>query len=171
MAVGAQADVVGEVPANVVGVLVDDDFVGIPEPTITEGDVSGSDAEIEAVEPEAGRTAAGEMPNVAAAKAAGEVTMLPRMIHMILRIIGAGIMADPLAVGVDVRRIGMPGLIGIFGSFRRRAVRSSLGRRRAFTRNVSVADVFRLRSRMLPAAILRESRNRTEQEQCKNCEK
>ena len=168
--VGAEANVVGEVPTDVVGVFVDDDLVAVPEPTVAEADVIGSDAEIEATEPEAGRTAAGEMPDMAAAKAAGEMAMLPRMIEMIVRIVGAGVMANPLAVVVYVRRFGMARLIGVSGSFGGSAVRSSFRRRRATLRNVSVADVFGRRSRMLPASILRESGNGTEQEQCKNCE-
>lgn len=80
--VGAEADVIGEVPANVIGIFVDDDVVASPVPVVAIANVRACNAEIETVKPEAGRTAAGEMPDMAFAKAAAEVAMLPRMIEM-----------------------------------------------------------------------------------------
>ena len=50
--VGSQPDVVGEVPSDVIGVLVDHDVVCIPEPVIDEAPFERRDAEIVAVEPE-----------------------------------------------------------------------------------------------------------------------
>lgn len=170
MAVGAEANVIGEVPADVVGIFVDDDLVGIPEPIAAEAEVGRSNAEIEAVEPEAGRAAAGEMPDMAFAEAAGEVAMLPRLIKMVVGIVGARIVADPFAVGVNVRSFGVAGFVGIVGLFGRGLTRRSLHGRGTFFRNIAVADVLGLRSGML-AFFLRESRKRTEQEHCKNCEK
>jgi len=38
--------------------------------------------------------------------------MLPGMIEVIVRIVAAGIVADPLAVGADVMSVGMAGLVG-----------------------------------------------------------
>lgn len=83
---------------------------------------------------------------MAATKASGEATMFPRMIEVIVRIIAAGIVADPFVVGVDVRSIGMALLVRVFcggGRGVRRfaawcAAMISLGRRRAFRRNVSM---------------------------------
>lgn len=40
--VGAQTDIVGEVPALVVGIVVDDDVVAVPEPVVAEADVVGA---------------------------------------------------------------------------------------------------------------------------------
>jgi hypothetical protein len=51
------------------------------------------------------------MPNVAAAEAAGETSVLPRMIEMIVGVVGAAVMADPFAIGMDVRSVGMAGLV------------------------------------------------------------
>jgi hypothetical protein len=52
------------------------------------------------------------MPDVAAAEAAGEVTVFPRMIKVVVRIVATGVVADPLAIGVDVRSVGMAGFVG-----------------------------------------------------------
>ena len=87
--VGAEANVIGQVPAVVIGILVDDDLVGIPEPIVAIAYIRVSDVEIKAAKPEAPGTATGDAPNVAAAEAAGEVAMLPRMIEMEVRIIAA----------------------------------------------------------------------------------
>jgi hypothetical protein len=74
--VGSEADVVGEVPAGVVGIVVDDDVVGVPEPSVRVGEVPGGYAEVEAAEPEAGWTSSAETPDVGGAEAAGEVAVL-----------------------------------------------------------------------------------------------
>ncbi len=170
VAVGAEADVVGEVPAVVIGIFEDGDLVIGPIPIVAEAVVRRSDAEIEAAEPEARSIAAADAPNVAAAEAAGEAAMLPGMIEVIVGIIAASVVANPFAVGMDVRSFRMANPVGVFWSFRWGAVRfialgaarSRLGRRRDFARHVSVTDVFSLWSRMLlSASILRESGNGT----------
>lgn len=175
MAVGAEADVVGEVPAGVVGIVEDGDLVSGPVPIVAIGVISRSDAEIEASEPETRPIAAGYAPNVAAAEAAGETAMLPRMIDVVVGIIAAGVMTDPLAVGMDVRSFGMALFVGVFcrrllfavRCVVRSLVRNSLGGRRAFTRYVAVTDVFGLWRGMLSAFFLRESWNGAEQKQSK----
>jgi len=43
-------------------------------------------------------------------------SVLEGMIHVIVRVIATGIMADPFAVGVDVGRIGMARVIGVGGT-------------------------------------------------------
>ena len=112
MDVGSQPDIVGEVPAVVVGIFVDDNVIAVPEPIPAEPDVVGCDAEVETAEPEAAGTASSEMPDVAAAETAGEVTVLPGVIDMVVRIVAASVVTDPLAVGVDMRSVGMAGLVG-----------------------------------------------------------
>lgn len=109
--VGTESDVVGEIPAGVVGIFVDHDVVAIPEPAVAVADVVGSDAEVEAAEPETIGSASGEPPDVTAAKAAGKASVFPRMIEMVVRVVAAGVMADPLAIGVDMRRVGMTGVV------------------------------------------------------------
>lgn len=107
MDVGAEANVVGKVPAVVIGVFVDDDIVAIPEPVIAEADVVGSDAKVEAAEPETIGAAPAKVPDVPAPETAGEVPMFPGMVEMIVNVVTAGIVANPFAVGVNVRRVGM----------------------------------------------------------------
>ena len=119
-----------------VGIIVDDDVVAVPKPVVAEADVIGGDAEIEATEPEAIGTASCEMPNVAAAKAAGEVSVLPGVIEVVVRIVWAGVVADPFAVGVDVRRVGMTGLVVEVTVFLGGSGMRSTGRSRAMGGNV-----------------------------------
>ena len=133
--VGSEPDVIGEVPADVIGILVDDDFVRIPEPSATEAKVVGSYGEVETAEPEAAGATAYEAPHVAAAETAGEAAMLPRMIQMVMRVVAAGIMAHPLSIGMHVGSFGMSFLVVEFavflgrmwsGYFRRTALRNVL---------------------------------------------
>jgi hypothetical protein len=55
---------------------------------------------------------------MARAKAAREVSVLPRMIDMVVGIILAGVMTDPLTT-VDVRRVRVAWLVGIITVFLR----------------------------------------------------
>ncbi len=109
--VGSQPHVVGQVPAGMVGIFIDDDVIAVPEPVAAEANVIRSDTEIEAAEPEAVGAASGEMPDVAAAEAAGKASVLPGMIEVVVGIVGTGVVADPFAVRMDVRRVGMSGLV------------------------------------------------------------
>ena len=113
MHIGAEAHVVGEIPSGMVGVFVDDDLVGVPEPAVAEGDVSRSNIPIPAVEPEAAGAAAGETPNMGAAKAAGEVAVGEWLIHMVAGIVGAGVVTDPGLSVIDVRNVGVAGLVAV----------------------------------------------------------
>ncbi len=92
-----------------VGIIVDDDVVTIPIPVVAKADVIGSDAEIETAEPETVGTSSGEVPDVA--DAAGEMAVLPRVIEAVVRIVAACVVADPFADRVDVRRVGVSGLV------------------------------------------------------------
>lgn len=188
MDVGAEANVIGQVPAVVIGVLVDDDLVGVPEPIVAVAEVRGRDGEIEAAEPEAFAIAAGNAPDVAAAEAAVEAAVLPRMIEMEAGVIAAGIVADPLAVSVDVRSFRMALLVGVVATVRLLMlgllmlrslmlvwltgvvtmlnglrVLVGLGRWWAVTRNVAAADVALVVAAMF---VLSESGSRTDQAKC-----
>ena len=172
MAIGAKANVVGEIPAIVVGIIVDHDLVAVPIPIVAVGIVIGCDAEIETAEPEAFAIAAGDAPFVTAADAAGKAAMLPGTIEMIVGIIAAVFVADPLVIVVNVRSVGMIPFIGIPWGLLRVAtivlpgVILLPGGRRAMGRNVPSTDILGLFARMLlPAmiSVLRESRNRAEQ--------
>lgn len=48
------------------------------------------------------------MPDVASTETAREVPVLPRMVKMVVRIVTAGIVPDPLAVRMNVRSVRMP---------------------------------------------------------------
>src|SRR5208282_3614747 len=95
MNISAEPHVIGQVPADVVGIRVDDDLVRVPKPAVAEGNVSRGNVPVPAVKPEAPRTAASKMPYMAAAEAARELTMGPGLFDMIPRIAGAGVVADP----------------------------------------------------------------------------
>jgi hypothetical protein len=109
--VGTESDIVGEVPAGVVGIFVDHDVVAVPEPVVAVADVVGSDAEVESAKPETIGSASSEPPDVTATESAGEASVFPRMIKMVVRVVAASVMADPLAIGVDMGRVGMTGVV------------------------------------------------------------
>lgn len=168
VAVGAEADVIDQVPAVVIGIVVDYDLVGGPIPVVTKAVVKGCHAEVEAAEPEAFAVAAFDVPLMAAADAACEAAMLPGMIEVIVRIIAPGIVADPLIVGVNVRGLGVSFFVGIFRRFLWGNVLRRAGWSGPASRNMAVAHIVRRRSATVFFFFLRESRNRTDQEQRKN---
>jgi hypothetical protein len=107
--VSAKTHVVGQVPTNVVWILVNDDLVTIPEPISAIAQVVGSDAEKEAAKPEAARTAAFKMEHMIGTKRTLKMPVLPRMVEAIVRVTTASLMSDPLAIVVNVGRFGMSG--------------------------------------------------------------
>jgi len=109
--VSAESGVVGQVPAVVVGIFVDDDGIAVPEPIRGVVVIVGRHTEVEAAEPETFAVSSAKAEHVAAAKAAGEVAVLPSMIDVIVGIVAAGIVANPCVIVVDVRRLGMIGFV------------------------------------------------------------
>jgi hypothetical protein len=89
--------------------------------------------------------------------------MLPGMIEMIVRIIGARIVADPLIVGVYVRSVGMAVFVYVFWRCR---MLHRLGWSRTMRRNVTSADAVnrRRRSGRVLAREQEQNRSRTVQE-------
>jgi hypothetical protein len=66
---------------------------------------------------------------MATSEPASKAAMLPRMIEVIVRIVAAGIMANPpVAVGVHVRNVGMPLFVGKVAVFRCRMSSPAHGR-------------------------------------------
>jgi hypothetical protein len=175
VAIGAEPRIVGQVPAIVVRIFVDDNLVGTPVPIGTEAEVSGSDAEGESAEPETLAIAPFDAPDVVAAETAAEAAMFKRMIEMIAGIIAPGAVADPRIVGVHVRSFGVATFVGIFRGFLGCSVLLGPSRWRAVCGNMAVADVASLwRASVLSASVrffLSESRNGTDQKHCKNAEK
>lgn len=176
MHVAAEPYVVGQIPTDVVRVVVDHNLIGVPEPVGGIVEVVGGDAEIESREPEALRASALDAPDVRLAKSAGEVSVFPRTIDVVVRIVTAGVMSDPLAVGVDVRDIGMARLVGESAAARSRLLWPGLllslgtgcgtllgprrlGGGRAMGRNLAAYFAVALSAAVLLAASLREGRH------------
>lgn len=107
MNVSAQPDIVGQVPAVVVRVFIDDDVIAVPEPVPAVTKVKGRDAEVEAAKPEAIGAASAKVPSVMRAETTGEVAVLPGMVEVIGNTWAVYIVSNPGAVVVDVRSFGM----------------------------------------------------------------
>jgi hypothetical protein len=106
--VGAESHVVGEVPAFVVGVVIDHNLIATPIPVVAIGKVKRRDPEVEAAEPKAIGAASGDAPDMASSEAAGESAMLKGLIEVEVGIPSSGVVPDPLAVMVNVRSLGTP---------------------------------------------------------------
>jgi hypothetical protein len=110
MHVRSQASVVGKIPAGVIGIVIDHDWIGIPKPVAHIGQIKRSNAEIPVVEKEPVGSAACKAVGMAASDAAGEMTVLPGMSETEPGIVAGGV-PHPLIVLVNMGRLGVPGLI------------------------------------------------------------
>lgn len=165
--VGAQSDVERQVPADVVRIVVNHNLVTVPHPTVAEANVIGGDTEVEPPKPEATGPSAGQMPNVAAANSARKVAMLPGVIEVVVGITRAGVVTNPFAIGVNVRRIGVPGRVAkmtFFRSRRRMRLNMRLGRAMGGDMSCRCAPVFFT----FALTMLRPSRNGNNQQYHKN---
>lgn len=86
MDVGSESRVVREVPPLVVRVLVDHHAVRVPQPAIDKWVVIRSHAEKKAIEPEAFPVSSAQDEHMPRSESAGEVSVGPRMIEMVMRI-------------------------------------------------------------------------------------
>lgn len=166
MNVGSEANVVGEVPAHVVRVIVDDDRIIRPIPIPAISDVVRRDAEEESTKAEATWTAPAEMPHMSTTNLTGKASMFPGVVEMIMRIVTPRIMPDPLVVGMHVWRFRMSGSVShhrvriAFGS------RSGTSdRRRTMGRDVAAtnASLVTTSRRSFVTPLLGEPDNRTDQ--------
>jgi hypothetical protein len=110
MHVRSQASIVGKIPAGVIGIVIDHDWIGIPKPVAHIGQIKRSNAEIPVVEKEPVGSAACKAVGMAASDAAGEMTVLPGMSETEPGIVAGGV-PHPLIVLVNRGRLGVPGLI------------------------------------------------------------
>src|ERR1700674_248612 len=145
MHVGAEPDVVGQVPARVVRILVEDDVVPVPVPAIAVAVVVRGDAEEEAAEAEAIAVAALQPPDVVRAEGAREAPVRPGTIEVVVPVVPAGVVSDPtMVLSVHVRGVGMSRRLGEAApSATVRGGRLAGGRtvrRRAVRRDVPTAD-------------------------------
>ena len=139
MNVGAQPGVVGEVPANMVGVVINHDVVAVPIPVITVGKVKRGDTEVEAAKPETAGTASLHPPTVSPAEATFEMAMLPGVVEVEAVVVVPALMPDPFAIVVDVRSFRVA-LIVTIGSLWRRFVRLAMSGRWTMVRSISATD-------------------------------
>jgi len=91
----------------VVGIIVDDDLVCIPEPAVTIGYFPGEDAEVKTTKPEPRWASAGQAPDMSGPESGREVTVFPRAVEPKARIFWACSVADPDFALVHVRGVGM----------------------------------------------------------------
>ena len=139
VSVRTEPRVVRQVPAFVVGVLINDDLIVVPVPVVHETVVIRRHAKKEAVEPEAVSRAAFESELVTRAEAAGEATVFKGSIEVVVRIVAPGIVSDPGVVVMNVRSIRMTGHVGEMTS-RSDSVSIPADRRRTVRRNVTTAE-------------------------------
>ena len=111
--IGPQPHVESQVPAVVIRVVINHNLVAVPQPVIAVVVVSGSNIEIEAIEPKAVATATAQVPNVAAANSAGKVPVFPGMIEVVAGVVSTGIVPDLFAIVVNVWSLRMPRRVGI----------------------------------------------------------
>src|SRR5664280_294230 len=153
VSVCAQARVVCKIPAGVVRVLVDHDLIASPVPAHDDVVIVRGDVPVEIIEPEAFPVSARQHEYMLRSKATGEASVRPRLILVVMGIVGATVMSHPLIVtGVNVGKFRMTFLVranavlghsgGLLPSGGRGRARL-LGRRRgngAVRGNVSATD-------------------------------
>jgi len=145
--VSAEPRVIGEIPARMIGIIIDYDRVRIPQPAGNVCQIEGRNAPVEVIEPEPRRPPALKMKHRARPESAREVAVFERMSQMVLRIIWSGVVPHPFAVRLDMGGVRMSRLV-LEVSLRWSRVRSrSFVRRRRgvhglrpMRRNVTAAD-------------------------------
>ena len=114
--VGSEAHVIRQVVADIIGIVIDHNVVIVPEPVAAIAVVIRRDLEEEATDIEAVRSATAQPPNMLRSKAGGEASMLPGMIEMVVGIIAATFMPNPLIVfRMDVRCFRMAFAVAVTG--------------------------------------------------------
>jgi hypothetical protein len=120
MNISTEAYVIGEIPSNVIRIVIDHNLIRIPQPVAAEGYVGRRNGPGPSVEPESIWAPAGKAPCMRRAKASSKVAVLPRMIKMIAWVVPAGIMTNPGLALIYVRSIGVAGLIDVVPGLSRR---------------------------------------------------
>src|SRR6202008_2950963 len=96
-----------------VRIVVDDPVVGIPKPAVHIAQFPRRDAPVPAVEPEPARTSAAQSPAMAGTKSPRKMAVFILVVEVEMRIVAARIMPHPHFPVIDMRRIGMPGLVAV----------------------------------------------------------
>ncbi len=158
--IASQPNVVSKVPAHVIGVFIDHNLIGIPKPVVTKPHIVRGNAKVVTAEPEASRTAARQPPNMPSPESASKVPMLPGMIEMVVHVVPAGVMTDPLAVRMHVRSVWVPSLVSEVSMLLASMWRASNGCR-TVGRNMATADT--ASALRVPASPFLRYRRNTEQ--------
>lgn len=112
VSVRAESRVIGQIPPNMVRILVDHELIASPVPIRHDVVIEGGDVPIVIAEPESFPVPSGEVEYMLRAEAAAETSVCPRLCEVIMRIVGATIMAYPSIVpGIDVRNVRMALLV------------------------------------------------------------
>lgn len=112
MDVSAQPGVISQVPAGVIGIVVNHDIVISPIPVIDVIVVIGCHAKIKSAEPETIPVPALNPVDMPGAEFAAEASMFPGMIEVVVRVVPAGVVSHlTICLRVHVRRFGMIRLI------------------------------------------------------------
>ena len=108
VSVGAESRVIGEIPPNMVRILVDHELIASPVPVRHDVVIEGGDVPIVIAEPEAFPVSSRKIEYVLRTEAAAEMSVCPRLSEVIMRIVGATIVSYPsIVLGVDVRNVRM----------------------------------------------------------------
>src|ERR1035441_10867197 len=95
-----------------VGVFVDHDLIAAPIPSRDDVVIVRGDIPVKIVKPEAFPVSSRHHEYMLRSKAAGEASVRPRRIEVVMRVVGATIVSDPFIVlGVNVRNIRMTLLV------------------------------------------------------------
>lgn len=135
MGVSAQPDIIGQVIADVIRIVIDDDVIIVPEPWARVVIVVRRNLKQIAPNIKPIRAATAQTPNVPRAKAGSEMSMLPGIVEVIVLIIAARIVANPavifsmhvgsfrmallIAVGAMLTLIGWAGRLALLRRSRR----------------------------------------------------
>ena len=112
MDIGSEAGVIREIPARVIGIVVQHDVIAVPQPIVGVVVVVRRDVPVKAAKPEAVAASAFDAIDVVTADFTAEASVFPNVILMVTRIVTAPVMTDPLiALGMDVRSFGMALLV------------------------------------------------------------
>ncbi len=146
MNVGPQPDVVSQIVAHVIRIVVNHNIITVPEPVIDITEIGVCDREVEAAKAKAVRITSTQPPNMPCTNGSRKAPMLPWMVEMVTRVMS--FMAYPTIVFcVHMGRFRMAFRIAVRARCRcwlvrngaRRWMRRRVSGRRAMSRNMPVA--------------------------------
>jgi len=128
--------IIGEIIAGVLWIIVQNKVIRIPQPAVHINQIWLRDGKVESVEKEPRWASTSQAVHMTWTKCAGEMAVLPGMVHMISA--SVDIMPDPLPVGVNMRSVRMASPISEITA-RRIAAWGCVMRLRPVLRNIAAA--------------------------------